>query len=569
MLSLLGKSGEPRPGRAVSVSIKHVAVVYEVNTTLETDEAGRIELGALPGVERVTASLPSGSQQVWSLWPQTGAPRSFHALAGDTVVVPAPPGIAQAELATWLALTELRDGSPRLDVTDHVTVDAGALVLSRPRRRHLPAGLPRPAAVDRDRDRAGAGDHRVGLVDQRPPAGRAVAAGAAGPRPRSSTAITWSSGSRRRGRRPASTWSRPASAPIWRCRATCSARPVPPGIVALEPVPAHYVSGRDIGDEYRYVLERRTAPRRPGTLLDKPSLLLNPWALRTTSSAVQHAAMGGAYGASPARAAAPAPRPQPMPVTVAHDSAAFVSLDFLAAPAVVIANLRPDAHGLIRVPRGELGAAQLVRVTVVDPALTSSAELALAENDAAHRDLRLRRALDAARHFAEDRRVSGAAAGTTLVVDDVRSGKLELVDTVARAHQVLLTLGGDATLREFAFVAQWHTLDDATRRSRYSKYACHELHLFLHAKDPEFFTRVVRPYLTSKRHDFDAAMWPALRHRLRIASRQSSRAAGFAAATPRTSTGRPADNLPRSARPGPTRVPPSAPAAPACAHSRF
>src|SRR5205085_8502723 len=37
------------------------------------------------------------------------------------------------------------------------------------------------------------------------------------------------------------------------------------------------------------------------------------------------------------------------------------------------------------------------------------------------------------------------------------------------------------------------------RREKYSKYACHELNLFLFAKDRPFFDAVVAPYLAHKR----------------------------------------------------------------------
>src|SRR6185436_18393421 len=37
------------------------------------------------------------------------------------------------------------------------------------------------------------------------------------------------------------------------------------------------------------------------------------------------------------------------------------------------------------------------------------------------------------------------------------------------------------------------------RRALYSKYACHELHLFLYFKDRGFFDAVIRPYLAHKR----------------------------------------------------------------------
>ncbi|HUS63176.1 MAG TPA: hypothetical protein VMZ28_01495, partial [Kofleriaceae bacterium] len=500
VLSLLGKTGEPRVARAVALSIKHVAVTFETTTTLETDERGRIELGPLAGVERVTASLPSGLQQVWWLWPEHEWPRTVHALAGAPVVLPLPPGVPARDVAAGAALHELRGGAPARDVTARLSVADRRLVVAGDLE---PGEYPLQAR--------GAADLRLVIA----PAGAAVTEGwaATGPvslelSPRAPliAAVELAGGDlvvRIDGAGPATR----VHVTGTRFRAdralprTLRRAPRLPLHAPVAPVQSHYVSGRDIGDEYRYVLERRSQPRRPGVLLEKPGLLLNPWATRTTSTSVQHARGGAAYGASPARpAAAPSassrqrPSPEPAPAV------AFLQgpVDFLAAPAVLLANLRPDASGVVRVPAAELGASQHVRVTLVDPALTGTAELALPEREARARDLRLRAALDGTRHLAEERRVEGAPAGAQLVVDDVRSGKLELVDTTARAHQVLLSLGAPDPLREFGFVAEWHALDAATRRARYSKYACHELHLFLCFRDPEFFAAVVRPYLAHK-----------------------------------------------------------------------
>src|SRR5678816_4053230 len=77
--------------------------------------------------------------------------------------------------------------------------------------------------------------------------------------------------------------------------------------------------------------------------------------------------------------------------------------------------------------------------------------------------------------------------------------RVHLIDSVERAHAYLLALRDDAELREFAFVTRWHALGDAERRALYSKYACHELHLFLYFRDRGFFDAVIRPYLAHKR----------------------------------------------------------------------
>ncbi|MCY0989073.1 hypothetical protein OV203_18195 [Nannocystis sp. ILAH1] len=503
VLHLLGKTGEPRAGRAVALSFKHVAVTFEMSTTLETDARGRIELGDLAGIERLTASLPTSEPHQFHLWPELDAARTIHVVAGEQVLLPRPPAIVAADVS----LVELRGGAPARDVSPRVSLGERVLAVAG----DLAAG-------EYLLQSRGVADVRIVVV----PADTPVSDGwaAAGP-----TSIELSPPL------PLLTTLRvdgdhlllklDAAGPLTRVHVLATRyrpdralprnlrrAPRPPLAGAVAPVLSHYVSGRDIGDEYRYVLERRNHPRRPGMLLEKPGLLLNPWAVRTTTTGVQHAKGGGGYAPSPPRpASAPATAAPRTQAAMLGEQGGFVALDFLPASAVVLANLRPDPSGELRVPLAELGAAQSVRIIVVDPALTSVADLGLPATELRPRDLRLRFALAHDKHFTELRGVDGAPAGATLVVEDLRSGKLELVDTVARAHQVLLSLGAPDTLREFAFVTQWHALDDATRRARYSKYACHELHLFLWFRDPEFFARVVRPYLAHKRRKTFVDHW--------------------------------------------------------------
>ncbi len=506
VLHLLGKTGEPRGGRAVALSFKPAAITYELGATLETDERGRIELGPLTNIEHLTAVLPSGAQQRWPLGPEADLPRALHLLAGVPFVLPRPPGLPVT--GNNLALSELRGGAVARDLTAHITHEARALVL-----RDLEPG-------EYLLQCRGAPDLRICVA----PATAAVHAGWAltGPSvielsPPLPRLADLTLGDEHLHIRVAD--ARPATRvhvlatrflPDRALPRSLRRPPRTPLTSAAAPVLSHYVSGREIGDEYRYVLDRRGQPRRPGVLLDKPSLLLNPWALRTTSTGVQQARGGGSYGASPARPPAPpasAGSARMRGEPEADDSSADTSVDFLASAAVVLANLVPDANGAIVIPRAELGAAQSVRILVVDPALTSTTDLPLPETSPPSRDLRLRLALAHDQHFSEERRIDGAPAGTKLVIEDLRAGKLELVDTTARAHQLLLSLGVDSTLRDFAFITQWHTLDETTRRARYSKYACHELHLFLRFRDPEFFARVVRPALAHKRHKTFVDRW--------------------------------------------------------------
>ena len=75
-----------------------------------------------------------------------------------------------------------------------------------------------------------------------------------------------------------------------------------------------YISGRDIGDEYRYILDRKYASKYAGNMLTRPGLLLNPWAVRSTETDVAEVAEAselGAAGAGPMRLEEAARAPQP------------------------------------------------------------------------------------------------------------------------------------------------------------------------------------------------------------------------------------------------------------------
>ena len=494
-LFLLGKSGEPLAGRALALSFEHRLIRAAVLHTLETDARGAIALGALEDITQVSVLLPSGKRQAWSLAAAFDTPVVVHARPGEPMALPAPatvraaPGGAVAPAD--LLLVELRGEAPAHDRSAAVTLEARALIIAG-----LEAGLYRLSCT-------GSADVTI------------VVAADAGPRLEMSPPTPLLRDARveddalviRTSGTGPQTRVHVIGVRYRAARVLPTSLRRPPRVPrAARPAPriSQYVSGRDIGDEYRYVIERRSAPRRPGTLLDKPGLLLNPWALRTTSTATQAAMAGGAYASMAAPAldalsrggfgmAAEAEGGDPW-------ATGFPTLDFLAAPALVLDNLRPAADGTVRVPLADLGAAQSVRILLVDPALTSTLDVALPASEASPRDLRLRLALDPAGHFAEDRRAAAAPAGAPIVVEDVRTGKVELIATLERARGLLQLLGAGNALQELAFLCAWSSFDDATKRARYGKYACHEVHLFLWRKDRAFFEAIVRPYLAHKRH---------------------------------------------------------------------
>ncbi len=269
--------------------------------------------------------------------------------------------------------------------------------------------------------------------------------------------------------------------------------------------PAHaestYLTGRNIGDEYRYVLDRKGLPKFPGNMAERPALLLNPWAVRSTETGEQVAAGGESFGGMGAPAASiPAPRSRlvadlitPLP----KDS--FANLDFLAEASAVLVNLVPDKDGVVKIRRADLGAHSMIQVVAVDPLSTTVRSITLPEQPAKFLDLRLLSGLDPKGHFTQQKQVSILTQGKPFVLADAAASRFEAYDSLARVYALYATLSKDPKLAEFSFLLNWPKLKDEEKRAKYSKYACHEFHLFLAKKDPAFFKEVVRPYLANKK----------------------------------------------------------------------
>jgi hypothetical protein len=493
VVSALGKTGEPRAHRPVTIGLVHRWAATQLKVELSTDARGRVELGPLPGARRITATL-GGLTQSWDIDDPLPGAVPLHIAAGRDAIVRIPPSRSADELVRRASLVELRGNVPARHVAAALDPLAGAIAI-----RGLAPGdyqlrvhgiPPTPIVVTAaTAELAGAAiaPSEVVQLSRFAPAIAALDVGdrltvalrGAGPRTRVHLIAT-----------------RFAPAAIG---AIADPSPPVPRRRADRAIGARYVSGRELGDEYRYVLERRSAQRFPGLLLDKPSLLLNPWSRRTTSTDIAVASAGAPFAAPPAPSMMRGFGGRTEDAPVIGNDDAFVGYDFLAAPPVVLANLVPDGDGKVSVALAELGAATSVTAIVDDPAGFAIRRAALAEPADAPRDLRLALALDPERHATQRKAIAPLTAGDRLVIEDVATAKLHLIDSVERAHAYLLALRDDPTLREFAFVTRWHALPDAERRELYSKYACHELHLFLYFKDRAFFDAVIKPYLAHKR----------------------------------------------------------------------
>ncbi len=495
IIELRGKNGEPRPGEPLFCTFKHRCFRDEVRVELKTDERGRSWLGSLAGLEWFRVKEPAGTEHQWPVVQDactyTGA---LHGKAGEVLRL----AVASGATAAEASLLEVRHGQFVKDWAGALAVADGFLEL-----RALPAGDYSLFLKNENREltvRVTQGDERDGFVFS---ARRALE------RPRLAPLQV------------AAVTAGADAVEIQLANATPFARV---HVLATRYLPAYdafarlgfsgapglrqqpwqvaqtfYESGRDIGDEYRYILDRKVATKFPGNLLERPGLLLNPWALRSTEAELEqlaaatsyagHAAgIGGASGVTSAAAAAGGEPPE-----------GYAALDFLKQPAVVLLNLRADKEGRVKLPRAGLKGKPHLRILAVDPTTSVLRQLALDDTPVETRELRLAAGLDPAKTYAEQKIVTPVQAKGTLDIADATTAQFETYDTVAKAYRLLSTLGNNATFTEFEFVTRWPDLGAQEKQRLYSKHACHELSFFLHKKDPEFFRTAIAPYLKNKK----------------------------------------------------------------------
>ncbi|RBP39068.1 autotransporter-associated beta strand protein [Roseimicrobium gellanilyticum] len=495
---LLGKNGEVTADQQIVFTFRRKGFNRPITIPLRTDEKGRVALGTLEGISSVGAKSPNGRQSSWSL---DDAERTWssvvNAKSGEVVRIPAPVGFVDG----GASLLATRAGTFVSNESEKMTLRDGFLVIEG-----LTPGDYSLRLRTENRDIA------IKVTDGKPMGG-------------------WLLGKNRllelRGTAPLQITSLQTDnefvtvklanhSPFTRVHIGATRFESGRSIFhelgrfarfgASEGRPAKlpnlYAAGREIGDEYRYILERRYAKLFPGNMLTRPGLLLNPWAIQDTSledlaqrgGEAAGQTRGGAAGAmSAAKAESP---PAPPPPAGGTDS---TNIDFLANTAPVIYNLLPDKDGVVRIARKELGDRQQIQVYAEDLENAVWQKLSLPEAGTKFADQRLVRNLDPAKPFTQRREVTVLQNGKALTLGDILTSEMETYDTLGGVYSLFTTLSSDEKLGEFAWILDWPKMKDEEKRAKYSEFACHELSFFLAKKDQAFFNTVIKPYLASKK----------------------------------------------------------------------
>ena len=511
-LEFLGKSGEVRPKQAVRVTFQFEQFNSKVNVDLQSDARGLIALGPLEKVRSIQSTAAGGSKKVWQVHTQNqNYPRNIHSTSGTPIELPAPAGIVENSRDS-ISLMEVRRRSYVADHFESVNVKDGLIRIEglnpgdyELRLTYLPQTgasyfktIKIRVTQGKKADNVFVGKHRH--LESRGSQSLHVAR------------ITTNNEKIRVELDNADELTR-IHVVANRYQPAFDAYQVFAQIRDLEPWTRSpslrrsvYMEGRKIGDEYDYILRRKYASKYPGNMLERPSLLLNPWEVQQTSNKSQDAVAGNEYGRAGNDADSTSERGKAQ-TTDPSGNTDFANLDFLGDDAVLLANLKPSKNGVVTIDRKALGKNQHVRFVALNAFDTIQRKIDLPLMPLKPRDARLTDSLDPDKHFSQAKQTEVLKKGSTLLIEDMISAKFQPYDDLGDVYQLFRTLNSNTHLAKFEFILSWEDKTKQEKQSLYSKFACHELSFFLKHKDPKFFTTVVLPHLQNKRDKTFMDVW--------------------------------------------------------------
>jgi hypothetical protein len=510
-IELRGRNGEPVGRIALQVDFKLYGMTQTRSIRLATDAQGEIDLGRLAGIERFWISGAQIPRREYSL-PRLSLdwPVSIHVAKGETLSVAGPVapeqlpsktvGIEAIDRGTRrFSLFEQRSNVLSVDHTDKLKVVSGRLEITglEPGGYFLidhehatrceiqvTAGERRDDwIVGKNRTLARTPTNALGIERVKLADGKLqVDLKGAG---ESSRLLV-----------VASPYAHGES-DYWLRRTQRNFAPT----LRRERVPSFYVDSIKLDEEYQYVLARQQAESFLGSTLAHPTVLLNPWELAVTRNESQLAQAGDAIAEKRAAPKSAAPAPS------ANDPAGLKAAQgdsrdygFLAQGTRILANIPADAQGRIVLDAKDFDGLTDVSLVAIAPGSSAQVRIGLPWTPPRKlADRRLQKSFESEKHFIQKESVLTVQADQSSDLGDVGATRIRIYNSIGELIPMLDgILQNQERFKRFDFLRNWSSFSDQEKESKYSQFACHELHLFLSKHDPDFTKRVVIPHLMNK-----------------------------------------------------------------------
>ena len=177
--------------------------------------------------------------------------------------------------------------------------------------------------------------------------------------------------------------------------------------------------------------------------------------------------------------------------------------NFLRNPCFVETNLLPDKDGFCSV---KFDASLYSTGLIIGLDDKSSSQQIIDLGDAAEeiekRDLSLQQPFDAEKYYNETRQCKIALGKERFEIEDITSTEHIIIDSLDKVKKVqdeiIRILGFQKMNKDLECLLKWNTFDEEEKNKQYSKYCSHETNMFIKFKDPDYFVKVVRPFLLQK-----------------------------------------------------------------------
>ncbi len=502
-LEILDKNGTPLEDVPIGLEIKHKYFREKVHTVLKSGKNGKIMLGPLPLIEWIKVSLKDEISHTFRpMADKYSYPANIHRAEGSIIRIPR----IEAGNSKGYILLEKRGGTYIKDYTDHIRVKKGYFEI-----KGLLAGnyelymrsVNRKTDIRITKGKPGedfiVSKTRILETDNKDPLRIElvnikkdkifVKLGGISAKTRVHAIGTF-------------------FVPAFDAFENLSLKQIAgPLVVKLKRPRSRYLSGRDIGDEYRYILERKYAKKYPGNFLKRPELLLNPWEVAKTGTDMEKLSKGGRYARHADEAGQERLRIQKPASIYKSGPDSFSSLDFLADPSSIILNFKPDKDGIIEIPVKNLKDHPLLHIIATDSKDTAIRHISMPSGTMEKRDIRMAKVLDGQKHFTEQKKISILLKDESFTLKDAAPSSHNIYDSISRAYDLMLTLSKNDTLEKFRFILRWPEMKMAEKFEKYDEFACHELNFFLFRKDRDFFTKIIKPYLSNKKEKTFMDRW--------------------------------------------------------------
>jgi hypothetical protein len=284
------------------------------------------------------------------------------------------------------------------------------------------------------------------------------------------------------------------------------------------PIKSKYLNARTLSDEQSYIINRGNllASNKvyPGVMLPRPSLILDPWSIGTTSTSTQVGKHGSEYEASHDSFAAMASPPSHDELFKSNESGSLhseeINLDFLDRSSTLLMNLPVDSNSnCVSFSISELKNRQFAWISAI--AISDVGEISTCytsyllengKNVIKSRDFTsLSSTLDASLHYVKESKISLLQSRNDSVkISGGVFSKVAVFNTLDKAHSLLVSISGKKELQtELKWIIEWPLYDLSTKHSVVSKFASNELFLFLFCHDRDYFVKFIKPYISMKR----------------------------------------------------------------------